>query len=215
MIYLFAGDDFKEKLKHYENFSASIGKDAEIFSISNNNFSENIFENLLGGAGLFNTKKIIFFSNILEREENEEAILARLMDMADSNDAFIFLEGKLGKPVLDAFKKARAEINYFEEPKEKKEKFNNFLLANAFGDRDKLRLWIYFRQAVDLGVSLEELVGVMSWKAKDMILKKNFYKFKKEELQNIAFVLATILPQARREGQDDEAELERYFLEIF
>lgn len=215
MIYLFAGDDFKKKLANYENFSAKISKDAEFFSISNSNFGENIFESLLGGAGLFNSKKIIFFSNILEKEENTEAILNRLSQMADSDDSFIFLEGKLGKVVLDAFKKARAEINYFELPKEKKEKFNNFLLADALADRDKLKLWIYFRQAIDLGVSLEELVGVLSWKVKDMLLKKNFYKVKKEELQKTAFVLATILPKARGEGKDDEASLERYFLEIF
>lgn len=215
MIYLFAGDDFKKKLENYENFSAKITKDAEIFSISNTNFGENIFESLLGGAGLFNAKKVIFFSNILEREENEEIIIPRLQDMSDSVDSFVFLEGKLNKTVLDAFKKVRAEINYFEFPKEKKERFNNFLLADALSNRDKLKLWIYFRQATDLGVSLEELTGVMSWKVKDMILKKNFYKFKKEELQNIAFMLATILPKSRGDGKDDEASLEKYLLEIF
>ena len=59
--------------------------------------------------------------------------------MGESGNDFVFLEGKLNKPVLDAFKKARAEINVFELPKEKIEKFNNFLLANAFGDKDKLR----------------------------------------------------------------------------
>lgn len=215
MIYLFAGDDFKKKLENYENFSAKITKDAEIFSISNTNFGENIFESLLGGYGLFNSKKVIFFSNILEREENEEIIIPRLQDMSDSVDSFVFLEGKLNKTVLDAFKKVRAEINYFEFPKEKKERFNNFLLADALSNRDKLKLWIYFRQATDLGVSLEELTGVMSWKVKDMILKKNFYKFKKEELQNIAFMLATIIPKSRGDSKDDEASLEKYLLEIF
>lgn len=215
MIYLFAGDDFKKKLEVYENFSAKNSKDVEIFSISNTNFEENIFESLLGGAGLFNSKKIIFFSNILERAENKDVILNRLIQMSDSRDDFIFLEGKLNKSVLDVFKKARAEINYFELPKEKKEKFNNFLLADVFAERDKLKLWIYFRQAMDSGVSLEELVGVLSWKVKDMLLKKNFYKVKKEELQKIAFNLATILPASRKDGLDDESIFEKYLLEIF
>ena len=39
--------------------------------------------------------------------------------------------------LLDKFKKARAEINVFELPKEKKEKFDNFLIANAFSSKDK------------------------------------------------------------------------------
>jgi len=69
--------------------------------------------------------------------------------MEESANSFIFLEGKLNKSILDAFKKTRAKINLFELPKEKKEKFDNFLVANAFGQKDKLNLWIYFRQAMD------------------------------------------------------------------
>jgi len=46
-------------------------------------------------------------------------------------------------------KKARAELNVFELPKEKTEKFDNFLVANAFAQKDKQNLWIYFRQAMN------------------------------------------------------------------
>ena len=49
-----------------------------------------------------------------------------------SDNLFVFLEGKLSKPILDAFKKARGELNIFELPKEKKDRFDSFLLANAF-----------------------------------------------------------------------------------
>lgn len=215
MIYLFAGDDIQNKIKNYEKFVDGIDKQAEIFSISRNNFDINILETLLGGRGLFAKKNIVFFSNILEYADEREIILDKLESMSVSQNDFIFLEGKLLKGSIDAFKKSRAQINYFELPKEKKEKFNNFLLANAIGDRDKLRLWIYYRQAVDLGVSLEELVGVMFWKIKDMISKKNFGKFKLEELQKISFALATVLPRSRKEGRDDEAVLEKFLLEIF
>ena len=76
--------------------------------------------------------------------------------IAEAANDFIFLESKLTKPILDAFLKVGGKMHSFELPKEKKEKFNNFLLANAFGDKDKLNLWIYYRQAVDLGVGLEE-----------------------------------------------------------
>lgn len=215
MIYLFAGDDSENKIKNYEKFVDNLDKRAEFFSISRNNFDENIFETLMGGAGLFTQKNVIFFSNILEREDERETILKNLEKMSSSQNDFIFLEGKMAKGPLDAFKKVRAEVNYFELPKEKKERFNNFLLANALADRDKLRLWIYYRQAVDLGVSLEELTGVMFWKTKDMITKKNFGKFKIEELQKISFNLATLLPKSRGEAKDDEAMLEKYLLEIF
>ena len=127
----------------------------------------------------------------------------------------IFLEGKLSKPILDTFKKTKTEIKTFELPKEKKEKFNNFLLANAFGGRDKLNLWIYFREAMDVGVGMEELIGVLFWKIKDMILKKNFGKFKEPELKNFAAKLSYLLPEARKEGRDAESAFEKFLLEAF
>ena len=135
--------------------------------------------------------------------------------MNQSASAFIFLDGKLNKITLDAFKKAKAEINIFESPKAKKEKFNNFLLANAFGQKDKLNLWIYYRLAVDKGVGLEELVGVLFWKIKDMFLKKDFNKFSPEQLKNFSGKLSYLLPEARKVGQDAEIAFEKFLLEAF
>ena len=97
----------------------------------------------------------------------------------------------------------------------KKELFDNFLLANAFGQKDKLNLWVYFRMAVDRGVVMEELVGVLFWKAKDMILKKNFGKFSEPELKNFVAKLSYLLPEARKRGLDDEAVFEKFILEAF
>ena len=99
--------------------------------------------------------------------------------------------------------------------KEKKEKFDNFLIASAFANRDKLNTWLYFRQAIDKGVAMEELTGILFWKIKDMILKKNFSKFKEGELKNFAAKISYLLPEARKEGRDAESALERFLLEAF
>ncbi|MEK7588775.1 MAG: hypothetical protein AAB438_03070 [Patescibacteria group bacterium] len=215
MIYLFAGDDTDTKIKSYEKFLSSISKNSEVFYISKNNFSQMEIESFYSGAGLFFSKCTIVFSDILDREETREYLLEKLEFMASSQNDFLFLESKLTKVVLDAFKKARAELNVFELPKEKKEKFNNFLLANALGDKDKLNLWIYYRQAVDKGVGLEELIGVLFWKVKDMILKKHFNKLSEEQLKDIGNNLSFILPKARKEGKDPEVIFEKFLLEIF
>ena len=125
------------------------------------------------------------------------------------------MESKLNKPILDAFRKARAELNIFELPKEKKEKYDNFILTYDFEKRDKLNLWIHFRQAMDKEVGMEELVGVLFWKAKDMLLKKNFSKFSEAQLKNFAGKLSYLLPQARKEGIDTESVFEQFLLEAF
>lgn len=215
MIYLFTGDDAKKKIEAYEKFIKSAKKDTEVFSVNHNNFNEMEIESFYSGVGLFFTKCVVVFSNILDREEKKEFILKKLSFMSESANDFVFLEGKLLKPALEVFKKNKAEINLFELPKEKKERFDNFLLANALANKDKLNLWIYFRQAMDLGVGMEELVGVLFWKVKDMILRNNFNKFTLLELQKIANRLSCLLPEARKKGLDDEAVFEQFLLEIF
>ena len=215
MIYLFCGDDAKNKHENYEKFIKTLSAKTETFFIGKNDFDPVQTESFYSGSGLFFTKCAVVFTNIFEKEETLNFILNKLTLLGESPNTFVFLEGKLNKPVLDAFKKARAEINVFELSKERKEKFNSFLLANALGDRDKLHLWIYFRQALENDVSMEELIGVLFWKAKDMLLKKNFGKFSETELKNFAGKLSYLLPEARKEGLDAEAVFEQFLLEAF
>jgi len=215
MIYLFCGDDVKRKHSNYEEFLKSLPANTEIFSIGKNDFDPVQTESFYSGSGLFFTKCAVVFTNIFEKEETLNFILKKINLLSESENDFVFLEGKLNKNILDVFKKARAEINVFELPKEKIEKFNSFLLADAFGRRDKLNLWVHFRQAIENGVAMEELIGILFWKAKDMILKKNFNKLSEEELKNIAGKLSYLLPEARKEGKDAEAVFEQFLLEAF
>lgn len=184
-----------------------------MFYVTKNNFDRNQIESLCSSSSLFFGKYIVCFEELLSSEESQAFLLERLDKMEISQNSFVFLEGKLAKAILDDFKKVRAQINSFELSKEKKEKFDNFLLANAFGNRDKLNLWIYFRQAMDVGVGMEELVGVLFWKAKDMTLKKNFSKYSLAELNNFSGKISYLLPRARGAGADPEAAFERLLLE--
>ena len=154
----------------------------------------------------------------MEFEETRDFVLDKLKLMAESVNSFIFLEGKLNKPILDVFKKItpqRLQLNIFELPKEKREKFDNFLIANAFEKKDKLNMWIYFRQAMDKGVGMEELIGVLFWKIKDLIIKKNFRKFSASELKNLISKLSYLLPEARKVGIEAEAVFEQFLLKVF
>ncbi len=215
MLYIFSGDDIKNKNLAYEKFLKSVPASTEHFLISRNDFNPFQIESLYSGSSLFFASSVTIFQNILEYEETRYFIFSRLQFMAESANSFIFLEGKFNKPILEAFKKVNAKINVFELPKEKKEKFDNFMVANAFAQKDKLNLWIYFRQAVDKGVVMEELIGVLFWKIKDMILKKDFRKFSLVELQTSISCLSYLLPKVRKEGKDAESAFEQFLLEAF
>jgi len=215
MLYLFTGDDTKNKHLSYEKFLKSIPKGQEVLFVNRNEFNPVQIESFYSGAGLFSPLSTLVFQNIFEHEETRDFILEKISLLSESSNSFIFLEGKLNKPIVDAFKKANGKIEIFELPKEKKEKFDNFLVANAFGQKDKLNLWIYFRQAVDRGVVMEELVGVLFWKIKDMITKRNYGKFSESELKNSAMRLSYLLPEARKNGLDAESAFEQFLLEAF
>ena len=215
MLYIFAGDDTKNKHIAYEKLIKSVPKGEELFFISRNGFNPVQIESFYSGSSLFSAKSIVVFSNIFEYEEIRDFVLEKLKLMSKSANSFVFLEGKLNKAILDVFKKSEAEMNIFELPREKTEKFDNFLIANAFEKRDKLNMWIYFRQAMDLGVGMEEIVGVLFWKIKDMLIKKNFRKFSETELENSVSCLSYLLPQARRAGLDAETAFEHFLLEAF
>ncbi len=215
MIYLFAGDDTKKKRVNFERFLKSVSSGTEVIFVNRNNFNKTQIESLYSGAGLFFSKATVVFEGILEYEDQRDFALDKLTEMGESKSNFLFIEGKLTKAILDLFKKARAELNIFELPKEKKEKFDNFLVANAFQYKDKLNMWIYFRQAIDLGVGMEEIVGVLFWKIKDMIVKRDFRKFSAPELQKTAAKLSYLLPEARKSGQDAESAFEKFILEVF
>lgn len=215
MLYLFCGDDANKKRESCEKFIRSLPKGTEIFFINRNNFDPAALSNFYSGSGLFFSACAVVFSDILEREDNRDFILQKIAPLAASSTTFIFSEGKLGKPVLDIFKKHGGQIVEYLLPKQKKEKFNNFLLADAFASKNKLNLWVNFRLAVEKGVGLEELVGVMFWKIKDLLLKRNFSKFSERELQHSASRLSYLLPQARKKGQDAETSLEQFLLEAF
>jgi hypothetical protein len=223
MLYLFSGDDSKNKILNYEKFIKSLPAQtgvlpSEIFFINRNDFNPIQIESFYSGASLFKAMSVIVFQNIFEYEETRDFVLDKLKQMGESDNVFIFLEGKLNKPILDAFKKIgekRAQINVFELPKQKLEKFDNFLVANAFANKDKLNTWIYFRQAMDAGVIMEEIVGVLFWKIKDMLLKNNFSKFSPEQLKTFASRISYLLPEARKTGRDAESAFEQFLLEVF
>ncbi len=214
MIYLLAGENTGARNEAFEKIKNKIQKDVEIFSISKNDFNFTQIESLYKSAGLFASKHVVVLSYVLEKEEAREFVLEKLLAINDSPNDFIFLEGKLSKVVLDQFKKVNASISLFDSIKEKKEKFNTFILANNLGDRDRLNLWINFRRAIENDVSPEEISGILFWKVKDMILKRNFSKFSETELKKISSKIALFLPSIRREGKDPEVAFEEFLLNI-
>src|SRR3989338_7230320 len=82
MIYLFTGDDAKNKILSYEKFIKSLPKGGDKFSVSRNNFDKIQIESLYSGSSLFSAKAAVIFSGILENEETRDYILGRKIKQA-------------------------------------------------------------------------------------------------------------------------------------
>ena len=215
MIHLFAGNDTARKRSAYDRFMISLPEGTDISFVGVRSFSREELEGFISSAGLFSARNAVVLEDLFEREEDADYLLEKLPKMAFSPNVFIFLERKLGKPALDSFREAGAEMNIFEQEKkiEKNGKFNSFVLADALAARNKLLLWINFCQAMEAGVELEPIAGILFWKTKDMLLKKSFGKYSEEELKDLSGKISILLPEARGRGADPEIAFEKFLLE--
>ena len=128
MLYLFTGEDIKSRHIAYEDFFKSIPKKTEMFQISRNNFDRMQLESLYSGQGLFFTKSAVVFSDVLANEETRDFILDKLELMGESESDFIFLEGKLNKPIIDAFKRRARRWKFLRFHKKTKEKKKSLII---------------------------------------------------------------------------------------
>ena len=105
-----------------------------------------------------------------------------------------------------------AKIEKFEEPVVKQTpKINIFNLADAFSNKDKMGAWVIYRQAISLGVSPEEICGVLFWKVKNMMMN-NAKNFSKIELQNLSSKLTDIYHNSHSGNIDFTIALEEFIL---
>ncbi len=164
-------------------------------------FEEQSFESRVPvNTGLFGERECFVFHNVVR----EISLSKILKQYTDTEHILIFSEDSVVKKDREAFQKHKAHIKEFEkEEKEETKKYNTFALADLLGEKNRKKLWLAFREAVDAGVSAEEIHGVLFWQLKNLalvkqratremnafVLRKNevfAQKWTLEEIQNLA-----------------------------
>jgi DNA polymerase III delta subunit len=201
-----------------------------------------IVEENAGGQGLFSSKYIIFLNRVSEKAEAKEW-LPKVMDlMKESENIFIVLEGKANTELKKAFEKYAEKVVVSDEKKDVTAgnrwssggEFNIFALADALGERNSLRSWITYRQAIDSGIEPENIIGTLFWQVKSMMLasqaksateaglspfvysksKRYATNFPENTLNTILKRLISIYHDGHRGLIDSELELERFLLRL-
>ena len=243
MFYFLYGEDKdKARKKAHELIDGLVKKrpNAAFFKVDSENFELGKLEEMIGGQGLFESKQIVFLDNVLEDKETKEEIADKIKEIAESPNAFVFIEGKVDKATLGKVEKSAEKVQEFKiagspaSSKESKEKFNTFSLADVFGRRDKKNLWTLYQEALSQGVAPEEINGVLFWQLKSMIVadksksadesglkpyvfqkSKSFARnYSSEEMKKMSSALVSVYHDSRRGIHEFEIALERFILSL-
>ena len=157
MLYFLYGTDTDKAREKARELLESLQKkkpDAAVFRVEPEKWGEVHLEELIGGQGLFEKKLLIFADRLFENEEAKEAIEKNLEGIGKSDNIFIFFEQKVAKPLLLAITDVAEKVQGFESKEAKKKpEFNFFSLADAFGKRDKKKLWVLYQKEATIRVS--------------------------------------------------------------
>ncbi|MFA6404613.1 MAG: hypothetical protein WCW03_01275 [Candidatus Paceibacterota bacterium] len=241
MLYVFFGSNIGVNAKKAHSLLASLRDkrpDAAFISIDADSWSVQLIEENLGGQGLFSSKYIIFLDRITENAEAKEKILDFIPAMNESANIFIVLEGKLNAELKKSFEKHAEKIVESSDDGDgasmKGEELNIFTLADAFGARDPIRSWSIYRNAIDIGIPVESIVGTLFWQIKSMIIasktknageaglnpfvfgksKRYATNFSDRELQKLSRDLVVLYHEGHSGTVDIEIDLEKMLLSL-
>lgn len=225
MIYFFYGKKSKEAREKVSKTIASLVSkkpNSALFKMEPEGWNSGQVMEYAEGKGLFSEKYIIYLDNVFENKEAKDWFFtsSNIRAISESENIFIILEKKIDKTSLEKIKKNNGKVQEFNDANKKegtdqREKYNVFLITNAIEDRDKKRAWMLFREAVDVGVSMEELCGSFFWKIKTMITNIRYVKsYSQDELKKMAISLASMYHDAHLGLLDFELSLEKFILSI-
>jgi len=238
MLYVIYGTNIeKAREKSRALFEALQKKkpDASAGVLTAEQITSDKLEELTQSQGLFENKQIVFMDRILENKDVREIVLEKMDAISESPNIFIFFDGKLTKEILKKLeKKAEKVTEYVLDTETPKEASNFFALADALGSRDKKKLWILYRDAIDHDAVPEEIHGILFWQAKSLALasktssaleaglnpfvygkaKRFLSNWRDGEIDVMLSNLVHMYHKAHRGEVDFKIELEKFTLDI-
>lgn len=206
MIYILSGNDIKKKRAYRDTLT----KNLEVISLPSHEIEKGVFLQHAGGVSLFGEVRAIIADNVLVKGEvvftTEE-----LSQLKDSPTCFIFLEDKLLVADERKYKKYADIVRFDQKIQPKSQPINTFAIADAFGSRDKIKAWVLYREAIDMGVEPEAISGILFWKIKTLLLNGTKL-FSQDVLQEYSGELVSLYHTAHRGEVDFTIGLEQFLL---
>lgn len=250
MLYIIHGTDRKKIIDSGNRLIKSLltkKKNAAFFRLDSESFSKQTLEEFVGGSGLFEKKYIVHLDSVLSGDESEY-LVKNLEQIAKSDNVFIFTEGAVNSKLKKTLEKHADNIISYDIPKVPSRKFgigkgipphnlsdfNIFSISDAFGTRDKLKLWILYQKSLRHGLPPEEIHGILMWQVRVMLsvaqtenlkeldikpfviskAKKFLNNYSLEEVKILSSDLVSVYHNSRRGIVNFETGLEKVLLSV-
>ena len=232
MLYSLFGTNrvsLKDKAVNIVNSVLQKNVDVVKFSINNESSVEDIKE-LVEARGLFSGKHVVLV------DVNEGEVLDFVVENAkrlnDSEHLFVLITGSIDSSSKKKLERNSKKVEEREERKVVDKSFDVFGISNAWLIGDKKNCWKKYIRAINSGVSVEEIQGVLFWQARVLVqalssgsqsssgLKPFVYSSAKKSKLNLESArenmlqLSEIYSLARTKGTPMEILLERFVLGI-
>ena len=240
MIYIYFGSDINKSQLAWRKYAEAVKAkrpDAEVFELNDENFTENVADELLYGQWLFVTKHIVLGRRLMQNPEALAWVFNKGREIVEASHMFLLWEEKLLAPERKKLERFGAELKEFiDTSRDKKEEKDNFIFAvgDALGARDRLKLWKVVATANLRGYEPEQVFWQMFGMAKNMALVAReetdqdlplhpfVAKKARGYLRNwgddgavqLTEKLLVLYHEARRKSFDLAVELERFALEV-
>jgi len=228
MIYLFHGNDvLKTRTKAFEWVAKARAKEPNLayVRLAREELTDATLEDAALSGGLFVKRLLILiddpFPNARETTEDSEEeksanniLEEHIEKLAVSDNAIIILAPRLqSAKAKKIIAKAKVEYKYDKPPAREEMRGFNGNLVNALAARSREKLWLEINRALLLGDAPEMLLGLLHWKARDL-MEKGSRAWKPEESRALSLSLISLLQTSRRGGLDLSLSLERFALSM-
>jgi len=241
MIHLIYGTDkFQVKVAGETLLAAKRRKypDLTIFRFVADDYSREKLEEVSLGQTLFAEKFAVVCDGFLSAAL-EPIFINRLAELHASPNLFILLEEKLTEKVLKPIADVGGTVRQIKktvvnESAKSTPSFNQFAIADALGERDRKRAWIFLQEALAREQAAEDIFWKLFWKVKTMLLvntakdqsalglkpfvlqqaNRHRRNFSLDELKQLSARLVAIWHDRFRGLTDLELGLERLVLEL-
>ncbi len=206
MIYAFIGtDQDKVRAKASAWIEAGRAKDPSLtyLRLTEDTFDEGVVLENLGGQSLFAKRMLISLDGLCKSKE--DFILEHIKSLAESDNVFAIIEGKLLAKAKKAIEANATKVFSYDLPA--KDSKPNFAIWNAIDRGDGLSLWKEYQKERKAGAEPEMLAGFIHSK-----LRRNIPKDKNAARQSKRFI--DFYHEARRGEVDFEEGLELFLLKI-